>query len=546
MSCGRSAVVERQYINQKVDKEISKNIESLLISSEVLHDKKLAGESIYAPEMLRRFYKRQNHMPVWSSNSDILLRAKLLTDTIMEVPEHGLNSEFYHLTAIRKLIDQIEQDEHADIQALTALDLLLTDAFLKIGQHLSSGCIDPVSIEVKWFVLPAKLAMDVILDDALKDNSIRESLLYLLPHQQRYEQLKKRLEHYRDLAADGGWPSIHLSILLKRGVNNGMVRQLRKRLIASGDMKDDINIEAEYFDGILEQAVKSFQKRHALKPDGIVGPDTVKEMNISARKRLRQMEVNLERMRWMSRSLGHRYIEVNIADFRLNVHEYGHTVLSMDVVVGKPFWYTPVFSDLMTHLIINPLWNIPESIAREEIIPRVKSDLNYLSTQSIKIVKNWFDTDAIDAETINWSEVAEWNFPYKFRQEAGVQNPLGQIKFMFPNNFNVYLHDTPVTHLFSKSSRAFSHGCIRVRRPVALTEYLMKDDPGWTRSQILDAINSGQTMKVYLPNPLSVHLVYLTSWVDDEGTLQFRNDIYGRDERVDIALLKSPSFLNHD
>jgi murein L,D-transpeptidase YcbB/YkuD len=281
-----------------------------------------------------------------------------------------------------------------------------------------------------------------------------------------------------------------------------------------------------------------------LKPDGIVGPETAEVMNVSANKRARQMEANLERMRWMSRTFGHRYIEVNIADFKLSIHEYGHTVLSMDVVVGKPFWDTPVFSDIMRYIVINPAWNIPQTIAWKEIIPEIKTDSEYLLNKNIKIVENLYDVHEINAGTINWDDFTEQNLPYWFRQEPGGMNPLGRIKFMFPNRFNVYLHDTPAKHLFSQSSRALSHGCIRVRRPVALAEYVLNGMPEWTQSEIRDTINSGQTTKVYLPKPVNVHIVYLTSWIDDEGILQFRKDIYERDKRLYTALLSDPSSLN--
>ena len=260
-----------------------------------------------------------------------------------------------------------------------------------------------------------------------------------------------------------------------------------------------------------------------------------------ADRRMRQIEVNLERMRWTSRNLGHRYIIVNIADFTLDIIEHGASVMKMDVVVGKPFWHTPVFSGKMRYIIVNPSWNVPESIALEEVIPKVKHDPGYLEAQQIKIFKSWSDSaEEIDPETIDWTRIGDNHFPYAFRQMPGPLNPLGNIKFMLPNKYNVYLHDTPAKGLFSRNSRAFSHGCIRVRYPMSLAEYLLRDSQEWSRAKIQAAVDEGREQRINLPAPIDVHIVYLTAWVDNEGVLNFRNDVYGRDELLLKALKRSP------
>jgi murein L,D-transpeptidase YcbB/YkuD len=232
---------------------------------------------------------------------------------------------------------------------------------------------------------------------------------------------------------------------------------------------------------------------------------------------------------------------VNIADFKLDVVENGHTLFNMKVIVGKPFWHTPVFSNKMTYIVINPSWNVPDSIAIEDVLPKVKKNADYLIKQKIKIIKGWGEnSEEIDPKTIDWSKVTGSNFNYRLRQEPGIQNPLGRIKFMFPNRFGVYLHDSPSRRLFAKSRRIFSHGCIRIERPVDLAEYLLKGDPNWTRNKIIEAIKGSKEQDVPLPEPINVHILYLTAWVDNEGSLQFREDIYGRDERLDKSLRKEP------
>lgn len=420
---------------------------------------------------------------------------------------------------------------------LAELDLLLTDAFFMLGCHFSAGCINPVTITVEWFAVPDDLDIGLILEDALKENSIKETLEDLLPSQPGYARLREGLARYREIELHGGWPLIKDGMILQRGDENSRIINVRKRLLASGDGKPDASDGTTLFDKGLHEAVIRFQRRHGLEPDGVVGPLTIKAMNIPAEERVRQIEINMERMRWSSRKLGHRYIVVNIADFTLAVIEHGRTVMSMEVVVGKPYWYTPVMSETMTEIILNPSWNIPPRITREEVLPRVKEDPEYLVQQNIKIVDGLTD-DAVtvDPDTINWPEITADSFLYRFRQEPGPLNPLGRIKFMFPNRFNVYLHDTPARELFSSNVRSFSHGCIRIRKPVDLAEYLMKGHADWTRDRILSGIQSGVEQKIYLPQPVNVHVLYLTAWVDEEGIVQFRRDIYGRDRRMYHAL----------
>jgi murein L,D-transpeptidase YcbB/YkuD len=249
----------------------------------------------------------------------------------------------------------------------------------------------------------------------------------------------------------------------------------------------------------------------------------------------------MERLRWILGSLEQRCVIVNIADFKLHVIENGRSILSMKVVVGKRYRRTPVFTAKMTYLVINPSWSIPDSIARKEILEKIKEDPHYLAEQNIKVFRGrGSHKEGIDPERIDWAEITPDSLIYNFRQEPGPLNPLGRIKFMLPNQFDVYLHDTPSKRLFSKNVRTFSHGCTRIEKPIELAEYVLRDAPGWTRGKLLDAIEKGTEQKVPIPRPLNVYFLYLTAWVDQDGTIQFRNDIYGRDNRLDEALRKKP------
>jgi murein L,D-transpeptidase YcbB/YkuD len=503
------------------------------------------GELIYSSFMLETFYKRRAFEPAWVLNDIRLLQAYYLIEAIEAAYLEGLTPDHYHLRTVKALITEVQEniskEAPQDPETLVDLDLLLTDAFLLLGCHFSAGCVNPVTIEAEWFTKRGRLDAAAVLDIALNENRVKETLQSLLPPQDSYAKLKQALRAYRKIVIKGGWPAIPEGPSLKVGFQDERIIPLRQRLIISGYLHPDDNIPTVTFDTALENAVKKFQSLQGLDVDGVVGPATLKALNISAEARARQIELNLERMRWIYRDLGQRYIIVNIADFTLNVIEDNRAVLSMRVVVGKPFWHTPVFSGKMTYIVLNPSWNVPKSIALEETIPKIRKDPDYLTKHNMKILKGWSENDEeIDPDTINWSSLDVQNFKYRFRQDPGPKNPLGRIKFMFPNEFGVYLHDTPSKRLFSKSVRSFSHGCIRLEKPLDLGEYVLKGTPDWTREKMLAEIETGKEQIVRLREPVDINIIYLTAWVDDEGSLHFRDDIYKRDARLDKSLGENP------
>ncbi|UCE07671.1 MAG: L,D-transpeptidase family protein, partial [bacterium] len=259
----------------------------------------------------------------------------------------------------------------------------------------------------------------------------------------------------------------------------------------------------------MKESIRKFQQRHGLDVDGAIGTKTLAALNTSVDDRIRQIEVNMERWRWLPQDLGKRHILVNIANFELDVVEDGNQVLTMLVIVGKTYRRTPVFSDKMTYLVLNPYWHVPPNLARQDILPQIKKDSTYLARKKIKVFDSWgADTKEIDPKTIDWSKVTIKNLIYRFRQDPGLENALGRIKFMFPNQFNVYLHDTPSLELFKKMVRDFSSGCIRIEKPIDLAEYVLRGDPKWTRKDILAALAKGVEQTVRLPEPIPIHLLY--------------------------------------
>ncbi|HEX2695038.1 MAG TPA: L,D-transpeptidase family protein, partial [Acidobacteriota bacterium] len=352
-----------------------------------------------------------------------------------------------------------------------------------------------------------------------------------------YKGLKEAFREFRAIAEAGGWPEFPPGPKLEKGDRDARVEALRSTLEARGDLVPLEGGDRSAFDDGLETAVKTFQRRHGLEPDGIVSAATAAALNVPAAGRVAQIRANLERWRWITQDLGERYILINVADFRVSVVERGREVLSMPAIVGRDYRRTPEFSGKLSYVEINPTWTVPPKLAREDILPKVRKDPGYLANKGIRVFRDWSaGAPEIDPDAIDWSEVKGETMSFKFRQDPGPENALGRIKFMFPNKFDVYLHDTPERGLFSRAVRDYSSGCIRVERPVDLAEYVLRDDPAWSREKILEAMDDGMTRVIVLRNSIGVHLLYWTAWLAKDGRVHFREDIYKRDAALYKAL----------
>jgi murein L,D-transpeptidase YcbB/YkuD len=373
-----------------------------------------------------------------------------------------------------------------------------------------------------------------ILQHALETNDIAAALSNLRPAHPAYARLRRALAWYREAAAAGGWPLVPPGPTLKKGVVSERVSRLRLRLRAEGDLGPEPSTRNDLFDEVVEQAVRRFQQRHGLEADGAIGPATLAALNTPVETRVRQIVLNLERWRWFPRELEPRVVIVNIAGFRLEVMEGEASVLTMRVVAGRPVSPTPVFSTMITAVALNPSWNIPHQIAVREIAPLIRKNSHYLAKHPITVLQDLGGrTKVVNPRTIRWSELSRKPFPYRLREEPGPQNPLGRIKFDLPNPFSVYLHDTPARELFTKAARAFSHGCIRIENPLDLAAYILRGTPQWTREALLAAIAEGRERLVRTPQPIPIYVGYWTTWVENDGVVHFRQDLYGRDRRLD-------------
>jgi L,D-transpeptidase YcbB len=485
-------------------------------------------QSARAWEAMRRFYRQRGYQPAWSTVEGPLPQAEQFLQAAGQVAAvEGLDPHRYQSGRLAGLVSQVAQQESLESpdaqRRLADLDVELTFIYLTLAAHTAIGRIQPETLRISWESQARDVDLSTRLGKALQtEEDFGASLSSLAPPDPRYARLRDALARYRGIASRGGWPAVPAGLV--KGARGAGVVLLRNRLAAEGDLavSQDGQPETGLYDGGVAAAVARFQKRHGLEPSGKLDQETLAELNVPVRQRIRQIELNLERWRWLPRSLGDRYILVNVPEYRMELIEGGRKAIDMAVVVGKQQSRTPVFSDRMEYVELNPEWNIPPSITREEIQPAMARDPGYLAKHNMEIVGT------------------EGGSGYRIRQRPGPDNPLGQIKFMFPNEFDVYLHDTPADHLFSRSERGFSHGCIRLERPVQLAEYLFKDDPKWSGTRLREAILSGEQRTVKLPAKLPVHILYFTAWVEDDGTVQLRKDVYGHDAQLDAALSQEP------
>lgn len=497
-------------------------------------------------------YADRGFAPIWTdTRGRANSRASALVAALARAGNHALPQRRYDAAGLARRLGAADASLEAD----------LTRAFLLFANDVSSGLLDPRDIDSELYVFPERPYPAHLIAAAAAAADMDDYLKSLAPRHPNYQPLLGKYALFRSLAGSRIWgDKVPEGRTIRPGDRNPRVAALRSRLIAMGDLDlgrytgarasdgekvaandaasdvaTDVGadaVEQTYYDPILVDAVKRFQARHGLNTDGLIGPATLEQINTSPAERARQIAVNLERLRWMNRDLGQRHILVNLAGFSMAVIEDGREVFTSRVVVGKARKHrTPEFSDEMSFMMINPRWNVPNSIAVEEILPILHRDPTYLDRKNMRIVGAELPLD--------WSTVTPATFRGRIVQNPGAGNALGSVKFMFPNRFAIYLHDTPSKRLFRRDVRAYSHGCVRVERPVDFAEYLLTGQVDEPRRYFEKLRGRGKERRVNLDRPLPIHLTYRTSWVDGAGVYQFRGDIYGRDAKVANALQRA-------
>ena len=521
------------------------------------------GEGARHWKSVRAFYEKNGFKPVWVDGGKPTAQAQALIGAIQKAGDEGLSAAEYDLPDAGKTAEAASWNplkKGLGEEAALDLDLRLSYAFVKYATHLASGRTDPKSVDSHWFVTPRQVDAAALMKQALDSQNVEETLRALAPQHPQYEGLRQTLARYREIAAHGGWPALPEGLRLRPGARSPQVALLRARLAASGDLPQAEAPAATspapavspgaaaapaatprapdgVFDASLRAALKHFEHRHGLNADGLLDPETLRALNVPVEQRIEQLTLNMERWRWLPESLGDRHILVNVPTYQLDVYENGNVVLPMRVVAGKKDAPTPIFMDKMENVVFSPYWNVPPDIARKETIPAAMRDPGYLGRNNMEVVKG---RHVVDPWSVSWSAVAAGN--YTIRQRPGEKNALGHVKFLFPNQFDVYLHDTPADSLFARTDRSFSHGCVRVEKPEELAEYVLRSQPEWSPERIQAAMHGGVEKWVALKDPLPVYILYMTAWVDPDGSVQFREDIYGHDQKQQKLLpLLSPA-----
>jgi L,D-transpeptidase YcbB len=498
-------------------------------------------ERIYKPELeFRKTIEQGNRQQIrWSDPSNI----DQMVEAIENSRLHGLNPEDYHISQIRELLNQ-ERRLAIDDMAVTILDSLLKDAFLQLSDHLATGKTDPGEADLQWDAIRRESALDreEFLDTTLEHKKVAEKLDKLVPRNPEYQNLKKAMAEYLQIEKDGGWESLSDTMpALARGMVHPGVSALRNRLaVTQGEIGYDPDNE-DLFDDNLHEHVILFQQRNGIREDGIAGEETLGKLNIPVRDRIDLIGANMERWRWLGGDFGDNYIEVDITAYELRVIEDNRTVFVSDIIVGSQDRQTPVLSEVMTYLVVNPRWYIPPGILANDIVPEAADDTSYLEERDFMVLDG--EMEKVDPETIDWDGAAEraeneedLRFPYQVVQKPGASNEMGRVKFMFPNQYHVYIHDSPHQRLFDEHGRYLSSGCIRIKQPFQLLEYLLQDNPDWDLDSIKETFGEEEEHEVALEKPVDVHVLYLTARADENGVVFFRQDIYDRDKQLLNAL----------
>ena len=498
-------------------------------------------EGVRLWKLTRQFYQKRGDAFAWIEDRKPRREMDELIGVLQAADREGLDPALYNvatLTARRQEAGRgflttkgFDEAEAAD------LDVWLTYLYLRYASDLTNGLAGLSHADPKWKLRDKRTDPAPVLEKALAEHRVAASLQELTPPHPQYTQLRDALAKYREIARRGGWPAVPEEVKLKPGQRHPAVAAIAKRLAASGDFTGTLvekNDEQDPEYGLeLQEAVKRFQRRHGLEPDAVVGRAVVAQMNVPADARVEQIALNLERWRWLPRDLGDRHILVNVPEYRLEVWEGSRVPLTMRVVVGKKDTPTPIFADDMTHVVFSPYWNVPPDIAKNETIPAALRDPAFLQRTSMEVLDK--SGNVVDPSSIDLDDVRD----YRFRQRPGSSNSLGLVKFMFPNQFNVYLHDTPADSLFARATRSFSHGCVRVEQPEQLARYVLSDKPEWTPERIAEAMQARTERTVKLTRPLPVYLGYWTARVSADGIVQFRDDLYGIDARQMTLLARA-------
>lgn len=451
-----------------------------------------------------KFYSNRQFSYAWYDSTGLIEQSGNLYNRLLNLSEENPKAKIPYHQELDSLFSLANSEEQKPVLSLET-ELMLTCQYFHMARNIWGGLSAGKAKEMEWLLPRKQVSYEEWLDSMLKNKAAFSGENE--PVYRQYKLLKDYLIKYREIENSGGWqPFITKKRSFKKGTTSEVIRQIRKHLFEVGDLQNDTS--SLVFDENLEVAVKKFQHRYGLKEDGVIGPAMIREMNQPISNRIKQILVNLERSRWIPVTVSGEYLVVNIPEFRLHVFQDDSVLWNCDVVVGATAHKTAIFSGTLKYIVFSPYWNVPPGILKNEILPGIRRNPNYLVRHNME----WYNGQV--------------------RQKPGPNNSLGLVKFLFPNSYNIYLHDTPSKSLFGETKRAFSHGCIRVSEPKRLAMHLLRSDTAWNEQKITEAMHAGKEKYITLTVPVQVYITYFTAWVDRSGQLNFRDDVYKRDERL--------------
>jgi murein L,D-transpeptidase YcbB/YkuD len=472
----------------------------------------------YEKEM-RQFYSNRKYAYAWFDSKGLIEQAENLNNRIQNIQSEGVTDTVSFHLQLDTLMHNAGDPETGAVKADVNTELLLTAGYFAFSKIVWEGLDENISKSNDWLIPRKKISYEEYLQTLLKQP--KDSFLADAPVYKQYEGLKQQLQQYRNMIGKVDWSTITLDKkAYKPGDSSAALLQIKKRLFALGDWKGD-TLSGRYGDD-FKPAVQQFQIRHGLGDDGVIGGGMVRALNVPLTARIEQIVVNMERSRWVPVQLNTDHLIVNIPEFKLHVYEKDKLAWSCNVVVGQAVHKTVVFSGDLKYVVFSPYWNVPYSIAKNEVLPGMRRNKSYLSRHNMEVLGYNGAVPVV-------------------RQKPGGANSLGLVKFLFPNSHSIYLHDSPSKGLFNRDSRAFSHGCVRVSEPKHLAMWLLRNEPSWTEARIDSAMNAGKEKTVTLKETVPVFIGYFTAFVDDNGLMNFREDIYKRDERLSAMVLKQDS-----
>jgi len=518
--------LEMQAAEQVSASRVSQDIENLLHTENL----SIRGAEIITRAMLLEVYQDHEFAPYWGDPQ----RVRELMELISDSADHGLKPADYNIDQLQQVLQRRLARPSAEVEA--EADILLTESLLRYSYHRRFGKVKGCSLDPDINFRRESFqhqTSKVTIEQALESSSLTDFIQMIAPSGPVYRHLQDQMKLYREMAKMGGWPTVPDGPTLRAGDTDPRVANIRKRLAATGRIEAHSGQGPSFFDQGLKKAVQQFQLRHRLGQDGIVGKQTIAELSVSIEQRIGQLSTSLERLRWVNQEAVDTMVVVNIAGFRAFFFKDGLLEWETRAMVGKNYRQTPVFRGDIAYLEFNPTWTIPPGILRNDTLPAIKRNPDYLASKNIRVIDR--NGKFVDPATVNWNKYSK-GVPYTLRQDPGPNNSLGTVKFIFPNKHFVFLHDTPHRELFAHEERDFSSGCIRIEDPLKLAELVLNNPVKYDRPALQSIVDSQKTQRISPSPKVPVVIVYLTASVNDDGKVRFYKDIYNRDQAVLDAL----------